>query len=87
MNYKNFVELVCKMRTAQKSYFRTRSYAVLDNSKILERQVDNALREISDPKNQLSLFPGSVSPCPSLLPLYMVAISKTPPAMYIINVF
>lgn len=61
MTFKEFAELVCRMRTAQKSYFRTRSYADLDNSKILERQVDNALREISEPKNQLSLFPGSVS--------------------------
>lgn len=56
MTFKEFAELVCKMRTAQKSYFRTRSYADLDNSKILERQVDEALREISDPKNQLNLF-------------------------------
>lgn len=62
MTFKEFVELVCKMRTAQKSYFRTRSYAALDNSRILESQVDKALREISGPKNQLSLFPDSVSP-------------------------
>ena len=62
MTFKEFAELVCRMRTAQKSYFRTRSYADLDNSKILERQVDDALREISEPKNQLSLFSAPTSP-------------------------
>lgn len=61
MTFKEFAELVCKMQTAQKSYFRTRCYADLDNSKILERQVDNALREISEPKNQLSLFSAPAS--------------------------
>lgn len=62
MTFKEFAELVCKMRTAQKTYFRTRNYDDLNNSKILERKVDDALREISEPKNQLSLFPSSVSP-------------------------
>ena len=61
MTFKEFAELVCKMRTAQNTYFRTRRYADLDNSKILERQVDAALSEISEQQNQLSLFPGSVS--------------------------
>ena len=61
MNFKDFADLVCRMRTAQKSYFRTRSYSDLDNSKILERQVDDALREISKPQNQLSLFSAPVS--------------------------
>lgn len=56
MTFKDFAELVCRMRTAQKAYFRTRSYFDLDESKKLERQVDNALREISEPQNQLSLF-------------------------------
>lgn len=61
MTFKDFAELVCKMRTAQKAYFRTRSYSDLDESKKLERQVDNALREISEPKNQLSLFSAPAS--------------------------
>lgn len=56
MDLKQFVELVCSMRTAQKAYFRTRSQVELDRSKILERQVDNALREISEHNNQLDLF-------------------------------
>lgn len=58
MTYKEFAELVCNMRTAQKTYFRTRNYADLDRSKILERQVDQALRDLSNPQNQYSLFPG-----------------------------
>lgn len=62
MTLQEFVELVCKMRTAQRAYFRTRSHIELDRSKLLEHQVDNALREFSEPKNQLSLFPGSISP-------------------------
>lgn len=56
MTYLEFAELVCSMRTAQKTYFRTRNYADLDRSKILERQVDQALRDLSNPQNQYSLF-------------------------------
>lgn len=57
MSPKEFIDLVCKMRSAQKQYFRTRSLADLDESKILERQVDNALRFFSQPANQPTLFP------------------------------
>jgi hypothetical protein len=49
------------MRSAQKQYFRTRTFADLDESKKLEREVDNALRNFSENDNQLSLFPGSAS--------------------------
>lgn len=45
------------MRSAQKQYFRTRSYADLDESKKLECKVDQALRDFSNPKDKLSLFP------------------------------
>lgn len=61
MTTKDFIDLVCRMRSAQKQYFRTRSLADLDESKRLERDVDKALREISSPSNQMSLFPGSAS--------------------------
>lgn len=61
MTPQQFIDLVCRMRTAQKAYFRTRSYSDLDESKKLEREVDNALREISEPKDQLSLFPSAAS--------------------------
>lgn len=59
MNYAKFVELVTEMRSAQRQYFRTRSYADLDYSKIKEREVDQALREIQEDKNQLNLFGNS----------------------------
>ena len=57
MSPQQFIDLVCRMRTAQKQYFRTRSYADLDESKKLEREVDQALRDFSNPQNQLQLFP------------------------------
>lgn len=61
MSPQQFIDLVCKMRSAQKQYFRTRSYGDLDESKKLEREVDQALRDFSNPKNQLSLFPSEFS--------------------------
>lgn len=61
MKPKEFINLVCKMRSAQKQYFRTRSYADLDESKKLEREVDQALRDFSNPNDQLSLFPSAAS--------------------------
>lgn len=57
MTPQQFIDLVCRMRTAQKAYFRTRSYGDLDESKKLEREVDQALRDFSNPQNQLQLFP------------------------------
>lgn len=56
MKIQDFIDLVARLRAAQKAYFRTRSYADLDNCKILERQVDNALRFIGQDDNQLNLF-------------------------------
>lgn len=44
MNESEILKIVLEMRKAQNKYFRTRTYADLDNSKILERQVDNALK-------------------------------------------
>lgn len=52
-----FINLVCLMRKAQKQYFRTRSNEDLAMSKKLEREVDQALHDFSNPKDQLSLFP------------------------------
>lgn len=40
MTESEFRELVAKMRSAQKAYFRTRSLDALDQSKRLERAVD-----------------------------------------------
>ena len=38
------VELVQKMRTAQKEFFKTRDQTVLEDEKYWERQVDRALK-------------------------------------------
>lgn len=43
-----FMELVKKMRSAQKEYFRTRSKDVLLQSKQLEKEVDMMIKEISN---------------------------------------
>lgn len=56
MTPQQFIDLVCSMRSAQKQYFRTRSYGDLDESKKLERKVDQALRDFSNTNNQLNLF-------------------------------
>ena len=56
MKIQDFIDLVAQMRAAQRAYFRTRTLADLDQSIILERQVDNALSFIGQDNNQLSLF-------------------------------
>lgn len=56
MTTKDFIDIVCRMRSAQKQYFRTRTYNDLEESKKLEREVDQALRDFSNPNNQLNLF-------------------------------
>jgi hypothetical protein len=48
--------LVNEMRTAQKEYFRTRSGSALENSKRLERKVDEAVGEVLRPERQGSMF-------------------------------
>lgn len=45
MTLEQFKSLVAQMRAAQKEYFRTRDRNVLQQSKILEKQVDDALKE------------------------------------------
>lgn len=57
MTHQQFINLVCRMRSAQKAYFRTRYMSDLELSKTLEAQVDQALRDFSNPQNQLQLFP------------------------------
>lgn len=43
---KQFVELVVEMRQAQKKFFKSRNYTVLQESKILEKEVDERAAEI-----------------------------------------
>ncbi len=54
-----FVRMVEQMRTAQKSYFSTRSPQALEKSKQLEREVDRtikAYREEEQKRKQPELF-------------------------------
>jgi hypothetical protein len=53
MNLSEFAKLVADMRSMQKEYFRTGSRTVLENSKRLERQVDQALKELADDQPRL----------------------------------
>jgi hypothetical protein len=45
MSPTDFRELVRRMRSAQRDYFRTRDWGVLDRSRALEREVDAELGE------------------------------------------
>lgn len=49
-----FEKLVLEIRCAQKEYFRTRSKEILQQSKLLERRVDEYLR--GKKNNQQTLF-------------------------------
>lgn len=61
MSPQQFIDLVCKMRSAQKQFFRTRLHDDMEQAKQLERQVDQALRDFSNPQNQLLLFQSAAS--------------------------
>lgn len=43
MNPKEFFDKVCRMRKAQKEYFRTRSGRALSDSKRLEKEIDDEI--------------------------------------------
>lgn len=43
MNIKTFIDLVESMREAQRSYFNTRDFKMLNEAKKLERRVDEAI--------------------------------------------
>ena len=46
------MELVRKMRTAQKEFFKSRDQTVLEDARYYERQVDRALQRL-DPQREL----------------------------------
>ena len=48
MNSRDFFNLVTKMRDKQKEYFRTRSASVLQESKRLEKQVDEEIQRVNE---------------------------------------
>lgn len=59
MTAREFFDLVSDMRLKQKEYFRTRSTSVLNESKALERRVDDEIRrvkQILDEKQEQRLF-------------------------------
>lgn len=56
MKAQQFVDLVARMRAAQKAWFRNHNPQDLEESKRLEREVDNALRYSLTDESQLSLF-------------------------------
>lgn len=56
MSHQEFIELVSKMRSLQKAYFRTRDREILTQSKAAEAAVDREIREMTSPHKQTSLF-------------------------------
>lgn len=56
MSPQQFIDLVCKMRSAQRQELRTMSVADMQRAKEYEIQVDNALRGFSLQKNQTNIF-------------------------------
>lgn len=50
MNQSEFIKLVKSMRTSQKEYFKSKSFASLEKSKSLEREVDSVIKELESPK-------------------------------------
>ena len=59
MTAREFFDLVSDMRSKQREYFRTRSTSVLNESKALERRVDDEIRrvkQILEEKQEQKLF-------------------------------
>lgn len=52
-DFNQFVELVKQMRHNQRRYFNLRRPEILATCKELERQVDEAIAEITNPQKQL----------------------------------
>lgn len=55
-HYRAFVDLVEKLREAQKDYFRTRDARALSTAMSLEKQVDKAIIQFGTSEKQQSLF-------------------------------
>ena len=47
MSPKEFFDKVCRMRKAQKDYFRTRSGRALNDSKRLDQEIDAEIERVS----------------------------------------
>ena len=47
MNSRDFFDTVCRMRKAQKNYFKTRDRDALNVSKEIEKQVDEEINRVN----------------------------------------
>lgn len=47
MNSRDFFDMVCRMRKAQKKYFKTRDRDALNVSKEIEKQVDEEIIRVN----------------------------------------
>lgn len=57
MNARQFFDKVVEMRRLQKEYFKSRSARVLEQSKQVEREIDNEIKRVQDIQNpQKDLF-------------------------------
>ena len=48
MSAKEFFVLVSEMRAMQREYFKTRTNKTLEQSKVLERMVDDEIKRVND---------------------------------------
>ena len=47
MNSRYFFDMVCRMRKAQKNYFKTRDCDALNVSKEIEKQIDEEINRVN----------------------------------------
>lgn len=47
MNSRYFFDMVCRMRKAQKNYFKTRDRDALNVSKEIEKQIDEEINRVN----------------------------------------
>lgn len=47
MNSRDFFDMVCRMRKAQKNYFKTRDRDALNVSKEIEKQIDEEINRVN----------------------------------------
>lgn len=59
MSPQQFIDLVCKMRSAQRQFVRTLKHDDMQQAKEYEMQVDVALRGFTLQKNQTNIFDNS----------------------------
>lgn len=48
MNARQFFDKVAEMRTLQKQYFKSRSYLILEKSKMIEKEIDKEIKRVQE---------------------------------------